>query len=94
MLDTHIKHDDPSDAHKDSSSRLRLDPFAGYSGNQATYLCFPVFSAFFLNLMAMLSTPIIPGMTVANLAIPLDGQDGSMHLGNWGWCLTGMQAIE
>ncbi|WVF73041.1 hypothetical protein IAT40_007859 [Kwoniella sp. CBS 6097] len=52
--------------------------------NQATYLFFPVFGAFFLVLLSTLSTPIITGLSIAEVHMGAEG--GRVSVGAWGWC--------
>ncbi|WWD03536.1 hypothetical protein V865_001589 [Kwoniella europaea PYCC6329] len=59
--------------------------------NQATYLFFPIFTAFLLILLSSLSTPIIDGLSIANVKV--DG-GGTVKVGTWGWCISGFDGIE
>ncbi|KAK4687917.1 hypothetical protein P7C73_g2195, partial [Tremellales sp. Uapishka_1] len=67
-------------------ARLAQQPYTRWDGNQATYLVFPVFAAFLLGILAILSTPIIPGVTIANIKTE---SSGSISFGAWGWCASG-----
>ncbi|WVR00222.1 hypothetical protein IAU59_007364 [Kwoniella sp. CBS 9459] len=52
--------------------------------NQATYLFFPIFGAFLLILLSTLSTPIIPGLSIAEINMGV--LSGRVSIGAWGWC--------
>jgi hypothetical protein len=65
-------------------------PYREWDGNQATYLFFPVFASFVLVLLAGLSTPIIPGINTISLDT---GINGTLSLGSWGWCTSGVPNV-
>lgn len=62
-------------------------PSKSWDGNQGTYLVFPTFVSFMLVLMATLSIPIVPGLSVANVD---SGGNGTVQFGAWGWCVQGV----
>lgn len=66
--------------------------------NQALGLFFPVFIAFLLSILSMLSSPIIKGMHVVRVGIKLDEKVnekwGSLLLGSWGWCIEDVIGVE
>lgn len=66
-------------------------PYREWDGNQATYLFFPVFSAFLLVLLSGLSEPIIAGLSVAKVDT---GGNGTLSLGTWGFCVKDAPGIE
>jgi hypothetical protein len=62
--------------------------------DQATYLLGNAFVAFVLLLIATLSTPIIPGLSIANIPLSTpNGNAGNLQLGSWGWCLSMNQSL-
>ncbi|WVQ84308.1 hypothetical protein IAT38_006460 [Cryptococcus sp. DSM 104549] len=65
-------------------------PHRPWDGNQATYLFFPLFSSFLLILIATLSSPIIPGLPVAQIHA---GSNGTVNIGLWGWCAKNVPGV-
>lgn len=61
-------------------------------GNQATYLFFPNAASMLLIILSTVSTPIIKGMSTVNVnLVESPGMSaGSIKLGAWGWCLSGL----
>jgi hypothetical protein len=57
--------------------------------NQATYLFLPTFASFMLFLLATLSSPIITGLSIATL----HSTEGSLSVGEWGWCASGVANV-
>ncbi|WVR07753.1 hypothetical protein IAU60_004796 [Kwoniella sp. DSM 27419] len=76
----------PSDM-KLTKAPPELTTAAKDKGNQATWLFFPIFAAFMLALFATLSVPIIGGMSAVTVDM---GTNGSVILGGWGWCASGV----
>jgi hypothetical protein len=66
-------------------------PYKPWDGNQATYLFFPVFTAFVLTLLSGLSSPIINGVYMVQIDTKVNG---TMDLGTWGFCIKGAPGIE
>lgn len=66
-------------------------PYREWDGNQATYLFFPIFTAFFLVLMSGLSEPIIDGLNMVKVDTRVNG---TLTFGTWGFCLKGSPGVE
>jgi hypothetical protein len=64
--------------------------YRGRDDNQATYAFFPIFISFVLVLLSGLSTPIIPGLGIAKVDTHVNG---TIMLGSWGWCTSGVPNI-
>lgn len=62
-------------------------------GNEATYLFFPTAAAFTLVLVSTLSSPIIKGMSLADIKPTGELGGGVIRFGSWGWCSTGVQGV-
>ncbi|WVO12537.1 hypothetical protein L204_100137 [Cryptococcus depauperatus] len=65
-------------------------PHRPWDGNQATSLFFPVFIAFLLTLLSTLGTPMVKGLSVIDVDT---GVNGTVKIGLWGWCGTGIPNI-
>ncbi|OCF61180.1 hypothetical protein L486_00825 [Kwoniella mangroviensis CBS 10435] len=87
----------PSSTNLNTDGNATKEPKGGFwsseddKNNQATYLIFPIFAAFVLILLSSLSTPIIDGLSIANVKV--DG-GGTVKVGTWGWCISGFDGIE
>jgi hypothetical protein len=66
-------------------------------GNQATYLFFPNFASMILIIVSSLSTPVIKGLSLADIHLVSAGgrfDAGTVRLGAWGWCLSGISGMR
>lgn len=63
-------------------------------GNEATYLFFPTAAAFFMVVLSSLSSPIIPGMSLADIKPQGELAGGVVRFGSWGWCVSGVKNVE
>lgn len=62
-------------------------------GNQATYLFFPNLASMVLIIISSVSTPIIKGLSLADIHMKSAAgasEAGTVKLGAWGWCLSGV----
>jgi hypothetical protein len=81
-----------AEAQQAASESEGWSAFRPVPGNQATYLFFPNATSMLFVILTTLSTPIIKGMSVLNVRL-VGGEgmsSGSIKLGAWGWCLTGL----
>ncbi|WVW86091.1 hypothetical protein I302_108130 [Kwoniella bestiolae CBS 10118] len=84
----------PSSSHVDVDTQKPKGRFwtsEDDTGNQATYLFFPIFASFLLILLSSLSTPIIEGLGIAKIGV--EG-GGKVIVGTWGWCISGFEGVE
>ena len=66
----------------------------GASGKEATYLSMPTMVAFFLVVLSTLSSPIIKGMSLADIKPKGAAGGGVVQFGSWGWCVSGIKGLE
>lgn len=64
------------------------------SGSEATYLAIPTTVAFILVLVSTLSTPVIKGMSLADIKPRGADGGGVVGFGSWGWCVSGVKDVE
>lgn len=62
--------------------------------NEATYLAFPTIAALVLVVLSSLSTPLIKGMSLADIKPKGDLGGGVIKFGAWGWCVSGVHGVE
>jgi hypothetical protein len=89
----------PAPEHPSLSDQRGAEETQGWSGyrtipgNQATYLFFPNFASMVLIIVSSVSTPMIKGLSLADIHLVSAGgkfDAGTVKLGAWGWCLSGI----
>lgn len=62
-------------------------------GSEAAYLTFPTIVAFLLVILTTLSTPVIKGMSLADIHSKGQYVNGLIRFGAWGWCAQGVEGV-